>query len=810
MEYMENNIQNAETKEEEMQLIPLIRFCYHTFKYYWKWFVLSIVVCLTIGFLYQQSRPRVYLRQSVMLIEDAQTNGFPGASRKGRGNMSSLLELNGISVGDNLKNEIFILTSFRLMNRVVDSLKLDINYSIYEDLHEVALYKSSPIKVDFKEPHAKNIYEFNVDILDKNTFRLSDMVVTDKEGDEYECEEEWTVKAGEPVMTPAGELTIYAKKKIDSMFLDKPIVVTRVPKRLAATEYHNRLDATEYDKESSLIVLSCKDKNARRAEEVLNEVYSAYKRDVVGNKNRVAQNTLSFIDDRIYLIGSELSAIEKGLADFKENNHIIDFKETAKAYSLESSKAREATIEAETQVEVAKYLQDFLGNHSHATDVIPVLNLEGANFSHQISEYNKLMIERNSWVDNTTSDAQIIVQQDLTLASLRKSILASLDSYVKSMQVRAQEARSYENLLMGKTSNVPSKEREALAIERQQLLKSNLYNFLLNKREEVAMQLAINEANVRIVEDPMGNQRPVSPRRLMIMIFSFIMGVLIPSAVLWARTLFDITVKGRRDIEESTSIPLAGEIPHWDNPEKGGDRNRLITNAPTDSPIAEALRVLRYGLNFMRHNARVFVTTSTTPGQGKSFVSSNLGIVYSMTGKRVLLVDADIRKRTLSKSFGKSAGLTGFLVDDEDKHPLESLIIPNAICEGVDFLPAGMLPPNPAELLMSDRLEKLVEVAKQSYDYVILDSTPMFAVADAGIVSRVADLTLYVIRVGVQERDFLPELEKMHQSKRLRNLCIVLNDADVKGRRYGYGYGYGYKDEDKNENGGKKGLFKHS
>ena len=769
---MENNMApcNIE-KEEDMQIVPILRYCYKIFLLKWKWFALSVLVCLVLGFLYQQAQPRIFMRQSVMLIEDADVGSFPGSHKSRRGNMSNLLELNGISVGDNLKNEIFILTSYRLMERVVDSLGLNVDFTTKENLHRVAIYKHRPFEIKFPAEEPRYPVSFDVEIVDYNTFRVSHLLANKEE-----YEGEWLCKAGEVVNTPAGEMTFYPEKNIDKFPKDKVVRVTRMSKAAATAGYYKRISATEYDKESSLIVLSLSDMNVARAEDILNEVFNAYKRDVVDNKNRVAQSTLNFIDGRISLIGSELSSVESQLADFKQNNKIIDFKQTAQVFAAESSSARQQTLALETRLEVANYLLGFLHEHSHEKEVIPMLNLEGATFVQQIAEYNKLMMERNLFVSNSTAESAMIAERDRQLNALKKSIMASLNSYVKSVELQVKEARTNEELLNGQVGAAPAKEKEALAIERQQLLKANLYNYLLNKREEVAMQLAINEANVRIVENPMGSPNPVSPRRSLILLISFVLGIMIPAAVLWIRSLFDVTVSGRRDIENNTTIPLAGEIPAWEHADAEGNGS-LISNSKADAPIVEAFRVLRYGLNFMRHNAKVFVTTSTTPGQGKSFISSNLAVILSMAKKRVLLVDADIRKRTLSGKYKKAEGLTSFLIDEENNITLDKLVISNAIAEGVDLLPAGMLPPNPSELLMSDRLEELIEQAKQQYDYVVIDTTPIFSVADAGIVARVADLLLYVVRVGVQEREFLPELEKMYQAKRFRNICIVLYDT---------------------------------
>lgn len=317
----------------------------------------------------------------------------------------------------------------------------------------------------------------------------------------------------------------------------------------------------------------------------------------------------------------------------------------------------------------------------------------------------------------------------------------------------------------------------------------------------MALQQAINEANVRLVEGPIGNKQ-VSPRSLIIVFIGFIIGLFIPAFILWIRFKLDVNVRGRKDIEDATSIPILGEVPRFKN-SKNDDRS-LITDIESDAPVVEAFRILRFSLGYMRHDTQVMMTTSTTPGQGKSFVSRNMAAILAMAGKRVILVDADIRKGTLSHTFGHTFGLTTYLSDDHCS--LDDIIRPDGLVEGVDFIPAGHQPPNPSELLMSDRLDHLVEELRKRYDYVIIDTTPMFSVADANLVARVTNTTLFVIRVGMQNRDILPNLERLYQEDRFKNLCIVLNDVDpedpYKSSGYGYGYGYGYGAQNK-----KKGLM---
>ncbi|MBR1446095.1 MAG: polysaccharide biosynthesis tyrosine autokinase, partial [Alloprevotella sp.] len=788
-----NNQVNRQRQEEEAQLIPLLKTCFRIFIAKWYLFALSCIICLALGWLYQQRKQRIYQRQAVMLIEDS--GGGTGAGKsalRGRGNLGNLLELNGVSVGDNLKNEMFILGSERLMRRVVDTLGLDVEMQTMQSLHLVPLYKQEPFRLTFAQKAAAPA-QFCVSILSDGSLRLYDFRGADPEtGEPFEESSSSDIKArlGQSVKTPAGELRFEKLPAFDKFPRNKEILVRHLPIELAAKMYKASLTAAEFDKESSLIVLSSRDASPERASDVLYEVYNAYKLDVVDNKNRVANSTAHFIESRLAIIGQELSEVESKLASFKQQNNIADFQTSAATLTTENAEARKRALEAQTRLSVAEYLREFLEDHSNRTEVIPSLNLEGAGFNTQIANYNQMMNERNRIVANSSEQNPLVQETDVRLAQLRSSILHSIRSYEQSKRLEAQDAMSVEGNLSSKLAQAPIQEKLGLDIQRQQTLKEALYTYLLNKREEVALQLAINEANVRLVEEPLGSSAPIAPRRMVILAASFLIGLLIPALFIWIKTLFDVTITSRRDVEEQTSIPVLGDVPHWKEVAELGN----ISKAKSDDPIVEAFRMLRYNINFMQRNAKVLLLTSSTPGHGKSFISRNLAAVMGMTKKRVLLIDADIRKRTLSKELAKGKdqrGLTDWLIDEDKLMRLDELVLVNQLSDNVDFLPAGKLPPNPAELLMGSRLDELVEAAKEVYDYIIFDATPMLAVADAGIVDRVADLTLFVMRVGRQDKAFLPEIEQLYQNGKFNHLSIVINDADIKAGSYGYGYGYG-------------------
>lgn len=781
-----NNYLNEAENGEEVQIADQLRTWCAAITGRWYWFLVSVVLCLTVGWVYQQRKARIYQRQAVILIEDSEGGGSFSSRGRSLRSTNRLLELNGVSVGDNLNNEMFIITSNRLMRRVVDSLGLDVSYTTRESFHTVPLYAARPFEIVFAEK-AKTPKSFDVRIKNSRQVELFSFIYIDKTGKKRESDRTITATLGQSVSTPAGTLVVEPRKDFLSYPRDKIVNVRHLPVGLCAAAYKAGISASEYDKESSLIVLSCQDDDPQRAEDIICETFEAYKRDVLANKNRVAESTARFIDDRIRLIGSELSQVEGSLAGLKKRIGVIDFHTAANNYMSESASARREAVEMETQRAVAQYLKDFMQEQSNAKEPIPVLaGMSGSSLSSQVSEYNRLMIDRNRLADNSNENQPLVVTLDRQLASLRGAILASLDNYVKQLDMQLRSARHTEDNLSRIISQAPDQEKEALDVARQQNLKEALYTYLLNKREEVALQLAINETNVRMVEDPLGPGAPIQPRKSVILGIALLAGLSIPIALIYLINMFDRTLNSRHEVENATNAPILGELPRWKN---SGERDNIASLA-NDAPVTEAFRLLRYNLEFTKNSGKVLQTTSTTPGQGKTFVARNLATVLAMRGMRVLVVDADIRKRTLSKCAPNPRGLSNYLIDESLR--LGDLITPNVFYKHADLLSAGALPPNPGELLMSNRLEALIAEAKAAYDYIILDTTPYFSVADAGIVNRVADLTLYVMRIGVQEREFMKDFDKLYRAGKFRNLYIVLNDVTAKHNRYSNNYGYGY------------------
>ena len=764
----------------------------------WKWFVLSVIVCVGLARLYLASQSYVYQRQAVMLVKD-DASGAGG--RRSNISTDALMQLNGVLAGTSVKNEVYILHSFQLSQEVAKKLHLDVMYNFKKGLRNISLYDNRPVTIDFLQPFTAPV-TFSMDIKSAQECSIYDV----KMGSPMK-ESSYTgnVRMGQTLQTPFGQLVVTPMTENLKEFIGKTITVTRISIDDAAIMIMNKCGSGELDKESTLVRITCNDTNIQRADDILSGLLDAYKQSIIEDKNQIAQSTAAFIDSRIQLIHQELSDVEGKMAEFKQNSGLVDIKANSEAFLTQSTSARQRTLQAEMQYSMVKYLVDYLTENSKGNSLIPTMGgINDNGIQSQISQYNQLMLNRNRLAENTSETSPTIKEMDSNLSQMHATVLTSLKGYTSSLKLQLDKARVEEQGINGTINAVPQKEKQVIDIARQQTIKETLYTFLLNKREETALQLAITEANIRIVEHPFGSRVPVAPRKAVISLLALIMGVIIPFAFFQIKEMLNMGVRGRKDIESYTTIPILGEIPHRKSSISDSD---IVVSAQNEDVIGEAFRLLRFSMTFINRDARVIMFTSTMPGEGKTFISRNFAATLGMAGKKVVLVDTDIRKRTQSKlsSKGRSHGLTSYLsgaVDD-----ITTLVVSQDKACNLDMLPAGITPPNPAELLMSDRLEQCMEELKKHYDYIVVDNVPAQVVADAGIVNRIADLTIYVVREGKIDRRYLPELERLHQEGKFNHLCVVLNDCQSRNKKYGYGYGYGYGYRD--DSNKKSWLAKH-
>ena len=771
----------------------------------WKWFVLSMAVCLFAGTFYVLKITPSYVRSAKVLIKEDNR-------RAGTSIMDVSTSFSDMSFGMgrvNVNNEIISFQSPDLMLQVVRNLNLDVNYRSKGFFHDKPLYGNSlPINVSFLSLGNNDRAALKVSPADSAHVLLTNFVCGELE------DESTVVRAayGDTVVTPAGSVVVRKSLTTDNLELTEPIMVNRVGYRAAAAGCSARLSASLNDKQSTVIILSYKDVNIQRADDVLWMVINVYNENWMKDKNSISVSTNEFISERLRIIEEELGTVDKTITSFR-SSHRLTGKDVVATDVTVSTEAAKLQVDLNNQLSIARMLRADILN-APAGSLLPAnVGLNDASTQSQINQYNTSTLQRNRLVENSSEENLLVKDLDGQLAALKGVIIVSLDTYIRSVNVQMESARQVQSASDARVSSVPLQTGAILSDERQQKVKESLYLFLLQKREENELSQAFTAYTTRIIASPGGSSSPVEPRRNMILLVAFVLGLAVPFGFFYLKEVLNTSVRGRRDLE-NLNVPFVGELPSVAPPKRmleqvtgrllkksrlAAEKERQILVKPHSRDIInEAFRVVRTNLEFMKGKdggSQVIMVTSFNVGSGKTFISSNLATALAIKNRKALAIDLDLRKRTLSLFAGEPRkGITDYLGGKTDDY--QSLIVKGIGGTSLDILPVGMIPPNPAELLAEPRLEELIKELRSHYDYIFLDCPPIEVVTDADVVAPLADTTLFVVRAGLFERSMLPQIDKYYASKRYNNICVVLNGsestAQYAGYRYGYKYGYAY------------------
>ena len=768
----------------------------------WYWFVISTAICLCAGVLYLLSTAPVYHREATVLIKDARRGG--AASE-----LSAFADIAGISTRRSVDNELYVMQARRLMVEVVERLDLTRCYTMESGLRTVTLYKNSPIDVTYIDNLGGKSCSF-VATLAEDGVTISEFSCSRKASEKELAKEDkkftTTAKFGEVVNLPIGQVIVNPTLYFNSSYVGKEIRALKGAKEAIATAYRNRIQMNVPSKMSSIVNLSLNDVVAHRADDILNTLLDVYNDDAVIDKQIVAEATAKFITDRLQIIGSELQTIDGDIKRFKDDHGIVDIKTEATRRTEGAIRYEQEIAATSNQIAMSKFISNYLSDNSKDLNIIPATTFEGSvAIAAQIADYNELVIRRQK-LGNDSENNPLVLQLNNNIVSTKNAILASLVSHIKALEIKLANLEREERKINSMIGAVPQQEQEYLSIARQQKIKEELYLYLLTKSEENAISLAITERPARIVDYAFGSSRPVSPNKTLILLAMLMLGLGLPLAIIYIVILTDTKVQGKYDIVKHCVVPYLGDIPLFE-----GHINRSIAVKESGrDKVSEAFKILRTNMSFMSRGTKqqVILTSSSNAHAGKTFVSINLGMTLAFSGNKVLMIDLDLRRRTLSKHMGQRSnpnGVTKYLSSTDVN--VNDIIAQSGLHENFDFIYAGLQPPNPAELLMSKRLDDLIEECRKHYDYIIIDSVPALVIADAMITSRVADLSIYVVREGLLERQQLPDINALHTEKKLNNMCIVLNGSTETRQSYGYSYRYQYTSgSDKNNHGWRKIL----
>ena len=773
----ENNMNEQDEEKINYQEL-LFRYIIH-----WPWFVASVLVCLIGAWVYLHFQTPVYqVSASIMIKDDKKGSGSTDLGNLGIGGV--------ITSTQGIDNEIEVLRSKTILKEVVNNLELYITYYDEDEFPEKELYQTSPVIVNLTAQEADKLPGSAL-----LAMKLSPEGVLDvnlKVGlNEYNQRFE---KLPAVLPTDAGTFGFALKDSLSGGQMEGHkgerhirAVVSR-PFGVAKG-YQGALSIAPTSRTTSVAVVSLMNTNIQRARDFINKLMEMYNRNTNNDKNKVAEKTREFINERIKIIDEELGSTEDKLEAFKRNAGLTDISSDAQLAVSGNAEYEKRRVDNGTQINLVRDLIKYINNPLNEYELLPGnIGLSDAGLTTQIGRYNELIIERKRLLRTSTESNPMIVNLDTSIRAMKSNVQAAINGTLQGLLIVKADLEREAGRFSRRISDAPGQERQYVSIARQQEIKAGLYLMLLQKREENAITLAATANNAKIIAEPVATGGPLSPKPNMIYMIALVLGVGMPVGVIFLIGLTKFKIEGRGDVEKLTRLPIVGDVPLTN--EKAGS---IAVFENQNTLMSETFRHIRTNLQFMLENdQKVILVTSTVSGEGKSFISSNLAISLSLLGKRVIIVGLDIRKPGLNKIFNiprKEQGITQYLSNPEKN--LMDFVQPSDVSKNLYILPGGIVPPNPTELLARDGLDKAIETLKKNFDYVILDTAPAGMVTDTLLVGRVADLSVYVCRADYSRKAEFTLINELAADNKLPNICTIINGLDLKKKKYGYYYGYG-------------------
>jgi capsular exopolysaccharide synthesis family protein len=759
-EFQENQNENFDIKE--------VFFKYLAFAH---WIVLGAIIALTGAYFYLRYADETYEATNVVKILDNNNSGFKMPTDA----------MSFFSKGKvNLENETEVLQSALLIERVVDSLDLQNTYYVKGNIKETELGPTAPFRLHWSDLREK------VDAIE-----MSLSIELTPKG--YYLEGSKDLKAFGTTYTYKKQPFYIAIKTLDPKKLTGDYKITKVKKEQAVQSVKAQLSVAPVGKQSELLRLTVSAKHPQKAADIANMLAAVFDQDGIQDRQLVHQKTVSFVNERFGFLFKELDSIESNKANYKQQENLADFEADAKGLLLNKSETKGELNAAKTQAVLSEILIETLGK-TKSNELLPAnIGLEQVEVATIIDQYNELVLKQQKLLQSVGENHPAVLELKDTQKELKNNIKASLATYKKVLQSKVAAISQISSGQSQQYAALPFQEKAIRSIERQQEIKEALYIILLQKREEAAVNLAIINPSIKMVDYAKANEQPISPKRPIIYLAALLLGMLIPFGIIYGYFMLDTKIHTKKDVEAVVKdIPVIAEIPHIPDAEK-------MVKYLDRSVLSEAFRMLRTNLNFLMKDTKesqVIFTTSTIKGEGKTFVSMNLAITLSTLGKKVILVGADLRNPQLHKMLNISRhqkGVTNYLHDTVTQ--LDDIIEKGAQYNlKLDFIFSGTIPPNPAELLSNGRFELLLEELKKEYDFVMVDTAPTLLVTDTTLIANLSDLLVYVTRANHTDKNLLHFINELKALKKIKNAGIVLNNVgEQKGYGYKYGYSYSYK-----------------
>ena len=791
-------LEGAVQEQEEKSAIDF-QLIYTNLILNWKWFVLSLIVCLGIGYLYLRYATPAYQASTKVLIkddDDSKRRGSLGSSM-----IQSAANLGFMSNSNGIDNEIEILSAHDLAQLAVHDMKIYVNYYHKSAFKDPLVYKEQEVSVDLDLPHLKklnapiklSIEKEGTKYHVKGTYNLPiDAFSFEKEASEFEKTFD---RLPATISTRVGTLTFTPSKiyKLEDGEVLKAVIVSP---EMAAKQYTKNLTVSQTSKTTTIAELVLNDENPQRALDYLNTLLKVYNRQANEDKNEIAYRTEQFINNRLQKINAELGNTEGQLESYKKRNKVIEMKLNATATIANSDAYAQKLQDANTQVELLNELGKYMNEPGNKYQPIPSnVGLTDESSTELINQYNKIALDRNNALHAASETSPTITPLTAQLDALTTSIKRAMRQAKLGMEIQRNSIAKQAAEYAGQIGNSPEQERVLTQIGRQQEVKSGLYLMLLEKREENSISLAATADKGKIIDAPSFIGK-VSPKSSIIMLIALVLGLAIPAGILFLIEFFKYKIEGHEDVVKLTQIPVIADIPVASDAAKKEGKADIVVHQNVNNLMEEIFRGLRTNIQFMlKSDEKVMMFTSSTSGEGKTFVASNIGISLALLGKKVIMVGLDIRKPRLAELFqidNHHNGITNLIVRDHNSwEDIQNQILSSGVNSKLDLLMAGPVPPNPGELVTRASLDNIIDQLKDHYDYVILDTAPVGLVNDSLQLGRLANLCVYVCRADYTPKASFGMINGLNAEKKLPNMCLVLNGVDLSKKKHSFYYGVG-------------------
>lgn len=761
----------------------------------WKWFVLSVILCLGCGAIYLRYKTPTFQAQAKMLIKDDESNNR--ATGK-----SALLTASNLGIMTNsagIDNEMEILTSLSIAQQAVRDLKLYTTYKAKGKIKDQLMYKTEPVFVDLDPGH-----------LEKLIYPIQ-LVIT-RDGNEYKVKGQYTASAFEEtektvyeiektlnglparISTRVGTITLNANSQVAPMADGATIKVTIVAPKYMAIKYVKALSVSPTSKTTTIAQMVLTDEIPQRAVDYLRQLTVCYNRQANEDKNEIAVRTEEFINGRLEKINAELGSTEGSLEAYKKRNNMVELKLNAAQSVQNQDIFSQKLAEANTQVALLQSISQYMNDPANQYQTLPSnVGLTDQSATQLINKYNDIVLTRNRLLRSASESSPTVTPLTAQLDDLSASIRRAIAQAQKNMATQRQSVAEQYSKYVGQTSATPEQERILTQIGRQQDVKSGLYLMLLQKREENSISLAATADKGKLIDDPQYAGK-VSPRGSIIMLLALVLGFLIPGGILYIINFLKFRIEGHDDVEKLTKLPILADIAvAGEGTKTKGD---IVVHENKNNQMEEVFRSLRTNLQFiMSKDQKVILFTSSLSGEGKTFTAANLAVSFALLDKKVVLVGLDIRKPRLAELFeikDHHHGITNLLsMANPTAEDVEKQILNSNVNDNLDILMAGPIPPNPTELIARPTLEMVINSLKEKYDYVLIDSAPVGLVTDTLQIGRVADATIILCRADYTPKDSFNYINDLARDNKLPHMTIAINGIDMSKKKYGYYYGYG-------------------